>query len=165
MRSVRFTLVEVSLIGRALALCSTVESFDQSVSDRIVTKLLAATAASPGVAIAPIEEAMIKSARGKIIPLIGGHAKASVRAAQVHATPEDAALIGEWVARQGWLHGPQTVFDVFNKWDQWLAKAAATHPPPLAREGFESGAGVTNEAGRSIDRTSSRTPGRRPPGF
>lgn len=99
-------------------------------------KLEASEEAPKGVPIEPIEEALIAAARGKVVALEAGHARASVQAKAVKATPEDAKLVGAWMTRQGWLQGPQTVIDVLNKWYQWLPKARATQPPPALTPGL-----------------------------
>lgn len=126
----------------------------------ILRKLSDSEETPKGVDIVPIEEALIAAARGKVIPLEGGHAQASVRAAQMKATPEDAALVGAYLARTAYFTQPMTVLDVLNKWWSWLPKARASAPPPslapglgsngLAREPTEASgnAGVQKPAGR-----------------
>jgi hypothetical protein len=96
----------------------------------VLEKLTASEEAPKGVDIVPIEEALVAAARGKVLALEGGHAMASVRAAQLKATPADAALIGSYLARTPYFTQPMTVLDVFNKWYSWLPKARATQPPP-----------------------------------
>lgn len=130
--------------------------------DSILAKLDASEEAPKGVSVEPIEDALIASARGKVVALEAGHARASVQAKAVGATPEDAKLVGAWMARQGWLSGPQTLIDVLNKWYQWLPKARATEPPPALQPGLgtdakaERGPGTPGEA---------HPPGRPAPGF
>ena len=102
----------------------------------ILSKLTASEETPKGVDIVPIEEALIASARGKVIALEGGHGMASVRAAQLKATPKDAALIGAYLARTAYFTQPMTVLDVFNKWYSWLPKARATQPPPALTPGL-----------------------------
>jgi hypothetical protein len=109
---------------------------DARLAGSITQKLDASEEAPKGVAIEPIEEALIASARGKVVALEAGHARASVQAKAVGATPETARKVGEWMARQGWLQGPQTIIDVLNKWFQWLPKAKATEPPPALQAGL-----------------------------
>lgn len=102
----------------------------------ILAKVEASEESGRGVDIVPIEEALVAAARGKVVALEAGHARASVQAKAVGATPETAKLVGAWMARQGWLQGPQTVLDVMNKWYQWLPKARATEPPPSLAPGL-----------------------------
>lgn len=105
-------------------------------ADGLLKKLEASEETPKGVDIVPIEEALVAAARGKVVALEAGHARASVQAKAVGATPETAKLVGAWMARQGWLQGPQTVLDVMNKWYQWLPKARATEPPPSLAPGL-----------------------------
>lgn len=113
------------------------------------------------VAVKPIEDALVAAARGKVVPLVSGHARASVQATRAGATVEDAKVVGEWMARQGWLRGPQTLLDVLNKWPQWLSKAKASAPPPSLQPGFGNA-----DTGSSTEGESSRPAGGRPePGF
>jgi len=125
----------------------------------LLTKLRAAEAPKRGAAVGPIEEALIRGAGGKVAPLVTGHAQASRRCLTAGVTPEQAQMVGEWMARQGWLVGPQTLLDVLNKWPSWLSKAAATEPPP----GLKPGLGSASEAGRSTATTGQRAPGRSTP--
>lgn len=105
-------------------------------ADSILRKLLASEESPAGVNPGPIEEALIAAARGKVIALEGGYDRAARLAGYAKATPEQATDIGAWMARQGWLHGPQTIIDVLNKWHPWLAKARATAPPPALQPGL-----------------------------
>lgn len=124
----------------------------------VVEKVMASEEAPKGVAIEPIEEALIAAARGKVVALEAGHARASVQAKAVKATPEDAKLVGAWMTRQGWLQGPQTVIDVLNKWYQWLPKARATQPPPALTPGL----GDDADNGRGTAPAGQANPQRRP---
>ncbi len=120
----------------------------------ILAKVEESEAAAKGVDIVPIEEALVAAARGKVIALEGGHARASVQAKAVGATPADAAMIGAWMARQGWLTGPMTVLDVLNKWFMWAPKARSTEPPPALAPGLGADADTRQGPG---------TPGTPPP--
>lgn len=119
----------------------------------ILAKVEESEERSPGVDARPIEDALLKASRGKVVRLEGegGYGRASRQAGAVKATPELATLIGEWMARQGWLHGPMTVLDVLNKWYMWLPKARATEPP----KGLPAGLGP---AGAPIDRDDGPSP-------
>lgn len=101
----------------------------------ILQKVVDSETAPAGVPIAPIEAALI-AATAKVVALEAGHDRASKMAATVKANPEQAKVIGEWMQRTHWLHGPQTVLDVLNKWYQWLPKARATEPPKLLAPGL-----------------------------
>ena len=125
----------------------------------ILAKVEESEAAVRGVDIGPIESALIAAARGKVVALEAGHARASVQAKAVGATPETAKVVGSWMARQGWLKGPQTVIDVMNKWYQWLQKARATEPPPAVAPGL----GTDADNGRGPAPAGQANPQRRPP--
>jgi hypothetical protein len=112
----------------------------EKLSKAILAKVVDSEEAPRGVDIVPIEEALIAAARGKVLPLEGGHAMASVRAQQLKATPADAALIGSYLARTAYFTQPMTVLDVFNKWYSWLPKARSTQPPPALTPGLGSDA-------------------------
>jgi hypothetical protein len=128
----------------------------------ILAKVDASEETPKGVDVAPIEEALIAAARGKVIALEGGHARAAVMAASMKATPETATIVGAWMGRQGWLQGPQTLIDVLNKWYQWLPKARATEPPPALTPGL----GTDATDGRGPAAAGQKAAGRRStPGF
>jgi hypothetical protein len=134
----------------------------------ILEKLSASEESPKGVDVAPIEEALIAAARGKVIALEAGHARASVQAKAVGATPETAAMVGAWMARQGWLQGPMTVLDVFQKWYQWVPKARATAPPAELKAGLGEDKGVREGAkspSTAGDARSGAFVGRTVPGF
>jgi hypothetical protein len=168
MRAVRFTKAEATLLRSMLEFGSAWQTPKERVTNaEIVRKLDDAegTAEVPGVSGAAIEAALVKTARGKVVPLASGgagYARASKQATQVDATVEDAELLGAWLARQGWMRDPCTVLLVLNKWVEWLPRARATAPPPEAKEGFngpgESGKGPTGPSGRGGG-------GRQSPGF
>jgi hypothetical protein len=127
----------------------------EKLSKAILDKVAASEESPKGVDIVPIEEALVAAARGKVIALEGGHARASVQAKAVAATPETATMVGAWMARQGWLTGPMTVLDVLNKWYMWLPKARATEPPPALSPGLGADADTRPGPG---------TPGKPPTG-
>lgn len=106
------------------------------VARSIVKKVLAAREPSTNVAVAPIENALLAAARGKVVALVEGHGQASVRAGKLGVTPEKAQSVGEYLARTRWLTGPFTLLDILNKWPQYLSKAAGTAPPPSVPAGL-----------------------------
>ena len=166
MKAIRLTKAEVAWIRSALALAVDFTAQQSKTKDSILNKLDAAEQAPAGVNPGPIEQALIAGSRGKVVPLAGGFPRASKIATSVGATPEDARAIGEWMARQGWLRGPQTMLDVLNKWPQWLAKARATEPPPSAPPGFGDGAAEKGADTRpSTAEPGQGAPGRLRPGF
>lgn len=166
MKAVRFTKAEVELMRGALDWLAQGQDRASKTAQTIVKKLDAAEAAPAGVNPAPIEQALMAAARGKVVPLAGGWPRVSKLAQVNGATPEDATAIGEWMARQGWLRGPQTLLDVLNKWPQWLAKAKATAPPPSAPSGFGDGAGEKDAQSQgSTAQPGGGAPGRLRPGF
>lgn len=139
MRGVRFTKAEVEFLN---SLAADWTEDDLGAKDwrawcSIKAKLDKAQEPA-GVNVQPIEDALIKAAVGKVVALEGGHARASVQAKNVGATPELAALVGGYMARQSWLHGPLTLIDVLNKWHTWLPKARATEPPPGLEPGLNA---------------------------
>jgi hypothetical protein len=128
----------------------------------ILAKLSASEERPTGVDVSPLEEALVASARGKVIPLEGGYGMAGGMATSMKATPEQARLVGEWMARQGWLTGPMTLIDVLKKWYQWLPKARATQPPPALTPGL----GKHADDGRGPAAAGPAAAGGRPaPGF
>ncbi len=152
MRAVRFTKAEVARIVQALCVSKTEE--DERLRTSIVRKLDEATAEAPkGVSVGPIEKALVRTARGKVVELVSGpsgYGRASKLATSVGATVEDAEVVGAWLARQGWLRDPTTVLGVLNKWAEWLPRARATAPPPPSREGYgtgETGQGPSGPSG------------------
>ena len=140
MKGVRFTKAEVAVIKSAIQLlCSPWGSSgaDEKAASRVIAKLDAAETAPAGVDVGPLEEALMKESRGKVIKLLGGYAVASRRATQMKVTVEEAVAVGAWMSRQSWLTGPMTLLDVFNTWYQWLPKARATEPPPSLAPGLD----------------------------
>ena len=128
----------------------------------ILAKVDASEAETKGVDIRPIEDALVAAARGKVVALEAGHGRASVQAKAVGATPETATVVGAWMARQGWLQGPQTVIDVLNKWYQWLPKARATEPPAHLPQGLGPAGKPDANNGRGPAPAGQANPGRRP---
>jgi hypothetical protein len=161
MKGVRFTKAEANVIRDALDCL-----VDGVVGDlkpkhpyhTIKAKLDAAENGESGVAVKPIEDALVKASRGKVLPLEGGHAIASRRMTAMKVTVEEAELVGEWMSRQGWLSSAMTLLDVLNKWYQWLPKARATQPPPSLAPGL--GANGTRQG---PDPAGKAAPGRRSP--
>jgi hypothetical protein len=143
MRPVRLTKAEAAVVRAAITLlCSPWGSSgaDEKAAARVITKLNEAEGdASAGVAAGPIEAALIRMSRGKVVQLAGGAAygRASKMATAVGATVEEAELVGAWLSRQRWLNEPTTLLGVLNKWAEWLPRARATAPPPAAAEGFD----------------------------
>lgn len=135
-RSVRFTKAERELLGFALGGVVPFTPKQAKVRDGIFKKLSDSEAAAATVDVGPIEEALIATARGKVVALEGGYPRARVQATAVGATVDDAKLLGGWMARQGWLTGPMTLLDVLNKWVMWIPKARATQPPPALEQGL-----------------------------
>jgi hypothetical protein len=146
MRGVRFTKAEVQYLKGLLS----VEGAFPKHRIAVLAKLDKANEPA-GVDVAPIEAALVKASVGKVVPLEGGHARASVQARAMGVTPDLAALVGGWMARQPWLHGPATLLDVLNKWHQWLPKARATEPPPALQPGLKDG--LAREPGREASDT------------
>jgi hypothetical protein len=146
MKGVRFTKAERDLLERVLSVkhvdLTCWGSKAPKVADSILQKLRAAVDAPKGVDIVPVEEALVRAARGKVVPLEDGHAVASRRAQQMKVTPELAEMVGAWMA----LQGPQTILDVLNKWFQWLPKARSTVPPQTLPPGLGP-AGRSHEQG------------------
>lgn len=137
MRGVRFTKAELELLNGLLVMVTPQATPGMwKARNSIMAKLAAAVEAPKGVQVQPVEDALVAASHGKVIKLEGGHAMASRRCTDAKVTPEDAKLVGEWMARQPWLTGPMTLLDVLNKWYQWLPKARATQPPPALQAGL-----------------------------
>ena len=147
MRGVRFTKAEVALLHNVLtdAVLDTGHMDAVRLAASILTKLQGASVQkAPSVQVAPIEEALVRTSRGRVVALAGGggYARASVQATNVGATVAGAELVGAWLARQGWWkQGPTTILTVLTRWPEWLAKAMATEPPPSLKEGLGAHAG------------------------
>jgi hypothetical protein len=142
MRAVRFTKLECEAVLAALAdWTSNQDKAWQRAIDSARTKLEAAQAPEPsGVSVGPIEAALIRMARGKVVQLESGPAgygRASKMATACGATVEEAELVGAWLSRQRWMNEPTTILGVLNKWAEWLPRARATVPPPATAEGFD----------------------------
>lgn len=159
MKGVRFTKAELALLNDLLSM-SEDDPKALKLKASIVAKLAAAVDAPKGVQVQPVEDALVAASHGKVIKLEGGHAIASRRCTDNRVTPEDAALVGAWMARQGWLTGPMTLLDVLNKWPSWLPKARVTAPPPLVAPGLNGVVtqGTPGQGRGGADR-------RPPPGF
>ncbi len=128
----------------------------------VLAKVEAAEEKPRGIDVGPIEDALVTTSRGKVLRLEGGYAQASVRAAQVSATVEDAELVGAYLARTAYFTQPMTILDVFNKWFSWLPKARATQPPPALSPGLGSNAQAERGPGSPGQKTAG---GRSSPGF
>lgn len=146
-RGVRFTKVESGFLRNVLGVLSDESgTYDWScfgtkvvpTAVAILAKLDAAEGPKPvaGIDLKPVEAAFERTARGKFVRLETGHAMASKRGLALGVTPETAELVGSWMGRQGWLTGPMTILDIFNKWHQWLPRARATEPPPELSPGL-----------------------------
>lgn len=166
-RGVRFTKAEREWLRSWLPANVAAEEGSKraKLGEAVLAKLLASEEAPATVDVAPIEEALVAFARGKVIALEGGFPRARVQATACKATVEDAKLVGGWMARQGWLTGPMTLLDVLNKWHMWLPKARATQPPPALQPGLGTDAvqGPGTAQGEQPSVAGSQ-PGRRPAG-
>lgn len=138
-RGLRFTKPERDFLKHAFGTAVDWGAFgtkEAKLAASILTKVVASESAPNTVDAAPLEVALIAGARGKVIALEGGWPRARVQATAVKATVEDARMVGEWMARQGWLTGPMTLLDVLNKWNMWVPKARTTQPPPALSPGL-----------------------------
>lgn len=151
MRPIRLTKAEAAAIREAI---SDRQDWEAKVFQSVLDKLDAAEAQAPaGVAVGPVEQALERTARGKVVRLAGGqgggaaYGRASKQATALGVTVEDAEVVGAWLARQGWLREPVTILTVLNKWPEWLARARATAAPPAAKEGFDAGSTATGTDG------------------
>lgn len=168
MRAIRLTKSEADVIERAIGLAGSPwgeTSPDHKAMRSVLAKLKAARepANGGGADVGPIQTAMVAAARGKVVPLVTGYPVASRRCAQLGVTPDDARAVGEWMARQGWLRGPQTLLDVLNKWPQWLSKARATAAPEGLKPGLDGGRADTGQGDNG--KGSGAAPGRPARGF
>ena len=145
MRPVRFTKAEAEALRNHLRAaffgdCGRLDEKESKLLASVDDKLEAALAPGvAGVAAGPIEQALVRASRGKVVELAGGpaYARASKMATALEVTLQDAELVGGWLARQGWMREPTTLLGVLNKWSEWLPRARATAPPPAAQEGFD----------------------------
>lgn len=160
MKGVRFTKAEVAFLRQCMTThCSPwgdMSAATQRLNESVARKLDAAETAPTGVAVKPIEDALIRTSHGKVLALEGGHARASRVLTALGATVEQAELIGAYMARSTWLTSPMTVFDVAAKWNSWLPKARATQPPPSLKPGLD---GLLPCEKVSFDSKPKRTPG------
>lgn len=138
-RPVRLTLAQVALLLDLLTLDG-LEAPTLKMHRAVRAKLEASTVpAAPGVDPRALEAALLESARGRVVALpsgASGYSRAAATARNVHATVEDARVVGAWLGRQGWMRGTMTVLGVLNKWDDWLGRARAEAPPTRAEEGY-----------------------------
>lgn len=141
-RSIRFTKAERDVLCSVLTEWADATAMVKmaKTARAVVAKVRESEEQQVGVDVAPIEEALIASARGKVLALEGGYGRASAQARSVQATAEQAALIGAYLARNNFYTGPFTLLDVLNKWYQWLPKARATAPPPALGPGLAADA-------------------------
>lgn len=165
MRAVRFTKAEALALHDAGHHADSTGHGSKALS-MALEKLVAAEApAEKGVAAGPLEEALVRTSRGKVVELVSGpgaYGRASKMATALGATVADAEVLGAWLARQGWLREPTTLLGVLNKWAEWLPRARATAPPPAAPEGFDG----TGDTGQGAGRPGQRGGGRGgAPGF
>lgn len=115
-----------------LMLLVEVDSAGDKISASLTRKLTEmAEPQAVGTSSAPLELALIEWSRGKVVPLNSGmgYARASKTATSLGATATDCKVVGQWIARQGWLRGSLTLIDVLAKWPQWFAKARAEQGP------------------------------------
>lgn len=81
--------------------------------------------------IQQIEQALVESSAGIVLPAVGGPsywAMQSARYGDLGATVDDAWLVGRWLATQGWAQGRQYTVDTLVKWwPNFLAKAKANN--------------------------------------
>lgn len=104
-------------------------------------------AAFPFHEVARIQKVLVDTSSGKVAAVPPGTAPAywavvGRRLAQAGATVEQAAVIGPWLARQGWMTGTMTVDQVARGWPSYAARAAADAakegPHDQGRKEFES---------------------------
>jgi hypothetical protein len=170
-KAIRFTQAEADFLADLLSFDIIYEEDPprakraRKIADGLLGKLKKAQSPSTNVPVAPIEEALMAGARGKVVALLEGHAQASVQAGRLGVTPDKAYEVGQYLARTKWLTGPFTLLDVLMKWPTYHSKAQATLPPPSAPAGF---GGVTPDAGTrqgTQGEGQGATNGRRAPGF
>lgn len=174
MRGVRFTKAEGEYLTELVkhAACS-LESYqgDLAFGDKVerraklvrgIEKKLAAASQSqpPGVAAAPLQDALVLASRGKVVPVeANGFGRVSRQATAAGATPEKMALVGNWIATQGWLQGPLTIYTVLAQWGNWLARAKATAAPDGLEEGLAGHLGQSPETKRPASTAGRRKAG------
>lgn len=171
MKAIRLTEAEARAIAEVHALVAGGPAdFDEVMDEHakpwrsFMAKVAKAREPSANVAVAPIETALVAAARCKVVPLVTGHGQASVRAGKLGVTPEQARLVGQYIASQGWLRGPLTLLDVLNKWPTYLSKATATQPPPSVPAGLNGGTSETAAPG-TAGASQRGQEGRAAPGF
>ncbi len=162
MRGVRFTKAEVLMIKGSL-----IGEVNPPKSEKIRLSILrkledAEGPTTPGVAPGPLQDALMASSRGKVVRVEpNGYGRISRQATPLGATVAQATLLGNWIASQGWLQGPLTIFTVLAKWPDWLARAKATAAP----DGLEEGLGAENLGQSSEKQRPASTAGRRKAGL
>lgn len=168
MRGVRFTKAEdallVALLGEITERALMAPDNRAKTATAVLAKLAAAREPAPaGVSAGELERALVRTSRGKVIALVKPNwAMLSRRATQQNCTVREAEEIGGWLARQGWMHGAQTLDGLLFKWPSYLARARHEAPPTGVPEGLDGKKNV----GR--DPQGGRSPGagrRPPPGF
>jgi hypothetical protein len=156
-RAIRLTKAEVAVlrgIDGDLRGAGITRDADVKAWQSLMAKVRAAQEERPaGADVGPIQAALVSAARGKVVELVAGYPVASRRCQQLGVTPDDARQVGEWMARQQWLRGPQTLLDVLNKWPQWLSKARATAAPPTLKAGLDAGGGNRADSGQGANGT------------
>lgn len=151
-RSLRLTKAERDFLKKALGTAMDWSHWGTKTvktAAGLLAKVEASEERAPGINVEPLEQALMRAARGKVVALEGGFDRASRQAGSVKASEELMVTVGEWMARQSWLTGPMTILDVLNKWYQWVPKAKATQPPPGLAPGLGASAvqGQDQEAG------------------
>lgn len=164
MKGVRFTKAERELLEVMLAAATdwTWHTKDAiKLGNSMLEKLRAAVEAPAGVSVKPIEDALIQSSRGKVVPIMDGHSMVSRRLTAMKVTAEQARAVGAYLGRSSFFTGPFTIIDVVDKWYKWLPKAQATEPPPALEPGL--GTGGQAQSGQGPAGPGKAPPGRRTP--
>lgn len=94
----------------------------------LYAKLTAVRVTTSGVDLAKVEGELVRAAQRKYVqaPLLPAqYVQASRQLAMLQATPDQAAEVGRWLARQAWIKQPVTLSTVIKKWGEWLSKARA----------------------------------------
>lgn len=165
-RSLRLTKAERDFLKKALGTAMDWSHWGTKTvktAAGLLAKVEASEERAPGVNVEPLEQALMRAARGKVVALEGGFDRASRQAGSVKASEELMVTVGEWMARQSWLTGPMTILDVLNKWYMWLPKARATQPPPGLAPGL--GAGDRDDGPSPAAAGKAPAGGRRAPGL
>jgi hypothetical protein len=165
MRGVRFTKAEADFVieritegpgyGQSLARTKKLE-------ESVVAKLRAALepAPEPGANAGALEYLLVSRSHGKVIALIKPNwPRLSRWATQLGVTEADAAVVGTWFSKQGWLRSPLTMDQVFNKWSSYLTRARHEEGPDLNGD-----LGPGTQEGRQAGTAGRRAPGLGPKG-